>query len=209
MPNFKVVVSDPKSRKAYQKEVDQGQSGLIGKKIGEKVSGDNLGLAGYELEITGGSDKEGFPMRRDVEGTVRKRILLSHPPGFHAKIQGQRKRKSVRGNTVSPDISQINAKVVKTGSKKLDELIGAKPKEAKEEKPEVKKEEPEKAKPEEKAKPPEEKKVEEKPKEGKPEEEKPEAEKAEEKMGVKPLEKAEEKVKEEKEPTEAKKPEKK
>lgn len=192
MPNFKVVVSDPKSRKAYQKEVDQGQSGLIGKKIGEKVSGNNLGLAGYELEITGGSDKEGFPMRRDVEGTVRKRILLANPPGFHARIQGQRKRKSVRGNTVSPDISQINAKVVKTGSKKLDELIGAKAKEAKkEEKPEVKKEEPEKAKEEKKpaeAKPPEDKKA----------EEKPEAEKAEEKMGVKPLEEKEKEAKEEK-----------
>jgi small subunit ribosomal protein S6e len=193
MPNFKVVVSDPKSRKAYQKEADQGQSGLIGKKIGEKVSGNNLGLSGYELEITGGSDKEGFPMRRDVEGAVRKRILLAYPPGFHAKIQGQRKRKSVRGNTISPDISQINAKVVKAGPKTLDELIGTKPKEAekaKEAKPEEKKEE--------EAKPAE--KKEEKPKEeAKPaEEEKPEAEKAEEKMGVKPLEKAEEKAREEK-----------
>lgn len=211
MPNFKVVVSDPKSRKAYQKEVDQGQSGLIGKKIGEKVSGNNLGLSDYELELTGGSDKEGFPMRKDVEGTARKKVLLANAPGFHAKIQGQRKRKSVRGNTISPDISQINAKVVKAGAKTLDELIGAKPKEAKEEKAEGKKEEakPAEAKPEAEKK--EEKPAEEKPKEKEPEEkpkeEKPEAEKAEEKMGVKPLEKAEEKAKEEKK-KEAEKPEK-
>ena len=83
MANFKIVISDPKTRKAYQKEVDETHSGLAGKKLGDMVSGSSLGLVGYELEITGGSDKQGFPMRRDVEGTVRKKILIALPPGFH------------------------------------------------------------------------------------------------------------------------------
>jgi len=196
--NFKLVISDPKSKKAYQKETDQKQTGLIGKKIGEKVSGNSLGLSGYELEITGGSDRQGFPMRRDVEGLMRKRILLSLPPGFHPKLRGQRKRKSVRGNTISAQISQVNLKVVTYGKENLDKLLGVK------EKPKEKKEEAEKkeAKPEEKPKETKEakpKEKEEEKKEEKPEKvEKPEKEerKPEEKMGIKELEKAEKEAKE-------------
>jgi len=137
MANFKIVISDPKARKAYQKEIDQAQSGLMGKKIGDKFSGNHLGLAGYELEVTGGSDKEGFPMRRDMEGPGRKKILLSHPPGFHPASKGRRKRKSIRGNTISPQISQINAKIVTYGAKSIEEGLGVK-KEHKEEKKEEK-----------------------------------------------------------------------
>ncbi len=118
---FKLVISDPKTRKSYQKEVSG--EGIIGKKIGEKFSGSVAGLEGYELQVTGGSDKDGFPMRKDVEGSVRKKILLSGPPGFHAAIEGQRKRKSIRGNTVSDDLAQVNAKVVKEGKNKLEKLF--------------------------------------------------------------------------------------
>ncbi len=128
---FKIVLSDPKSRKAYQKDADETGSGLAGKKLGETVTGDFLGLTGYELQITGGSDKDGFPMRRDMEGIGRKKALLSSGPGFHPKIKGQRKRKSIRGNTVSAQIAQINMKIVKHGEKSVEELLGVKPKEKK------------------------------------------------------------------------------
>jgi small subunit ribosomal protein S6e len=149
--NFKIVVSDPKERKAYQKEVDQKASGLIGRKIGEIAPGDLLGLNGYKLEITGGSDKQGFPMRRDIEGTVRKKVLLSTPPGFHPERKGQRKRKSVRGNTISTEIVQVNMKIVEYGKKPVAELFGVKKEEAKESKEEAKPEkEAEKEKPVEK-----------------------------------------------------------
>ncbi|MBI4020685.1 MAG: 30S ribosomal protein S6e [Candidatus Aenigmarchaeota archaeon] len=183
MATFKVVISDPKSRKAYQKELDQDASGFLGKRIGENVPGLPLGLDGYALQITGGSDKEGFPMRHDVAGTARKRLVLSSPPGYHAERRGQRKRKSIRGNTVSADIVQINAKVVEYGKNGLDEAFG------KAEKAETKTEH--KAD----AKPAEAKKAEKPaaPKEHKPEVAKSEdaatkAEAAEKKMGVKKLE---------------------
>lgn len=200
--NFKLVISDPKSKKAYQKEIDQKQTGLIGKKIGDKVSGNSLGLAGYELEITGGSDRQGFPMRRDVEGLARKGVLLSMPPGFHPKLRGQRKRKSVRGNTISSEISQVNVKVTTYGKDSLGKLLGVKekPKKVEEKKPE----EPKKPEKEEEIKT-EEKEPKEEPKEERKEakpEEKPaetkeeKSEKAEEKMGVKDLEKAESEAKE-------------
>jgi len=133
--NFKVVISDPKTKKAYQKEIDQNASNLLGKKIGHKFSGNILGLTGYELEITGGSDKQGFPMRKDVDGMVRKKILISLPPGFHPKIKGQRKRKSICGNTVSANIAQINAKISGYGQKSIEEHMGIK-KESKEPKEE-------------------------------------------------------------------------
>ena len=189
MANFKVVISDPSSKKAYQKEIDQGQSGLLGKKVGEKAQGSSLGLAGYEVEVTGGSDKDGFPMRPDVDGPGRKKVILTSPPGYHPAKFGKRKRKSVRGNTISMDISQVNVKVVKAGSKKLEELIGAKAKkeDGKEKPAEEKKEE---------AKPAEKPDAEAKAGEGKdagkadvkPSEEKPDATKAEGKMGIKKLE---------------------
>lgn len=184
MPTVKIVVSNPKTKKAIQKEFEEPQAVFLGKKIGDKVSADSIGLAGYELEITGGSDKEGFPMRKDIEGQSRKRIILSSPPGYHPDREGKRKRKSVRGNTISADIVQINTKIAKAGQKPAEELWGIKPKE----KP---KEEKKEAKPEAKA---EEKKAEQKEehkkadKEEKPAKPAETAEKAEAKMGVKKVE---------------------
>ena len=200
---FKLVVSDPKTKKTYQKEVSQKESGLLNRKIGERVKGDFLGLAGYEIEITGGSDKQGFPMRPDIQGAARKKILLTGGPGFHPKQKGERKRKSVRGNVISEEIIQVNAKIVKYGAKKLEQIFGKKEEKPKEEKrPEEKKpkekpaepekkepEKPKEVKPEEKAEekkeeaPGEEKKTEEKPAE--PEKKEPEKPEEEQKEGEK------------------------
>jgi len=125
MVEFKVVISDPKTGRAYQVELSDPQANVfIGKKIGERVDGDAIGLPGYVLEITGGSDKDGFPMRRDLPGPGRRKILLSGSPGFHPTRKGMRKRKTVVGNTISPNIVQINTKIVERGRKKIEELFG-------------------------------------------------------------------------------------
>jgi small subunit ribosomal protein S6e len=138
MANFKFVVSDPETKKAYQIEIDQNRAmNIIGKKIGDEFDASFLGLNGYILKITGGTDKDGFPMHPAVKGPGRKRTLLSQPPGFHPKLKGQRKRKTVRGNTISLDIVQINCKVVKKGEKSLEDILGKK-EEKKEEKVEEK-----------------------------------------------------------------------
>ncbi len=124
MANFQFIVSDPKTRKAYKIEIDQTKAtGLIGKTIGGKFNGDILGLSGYEVQITGGTDKDGFPMHPQVHGPGRKKVVLAHPPGFHPKMKGQRKRKMVRGNTISADIVQINCKVVKAGTRPIEQII--------------------------------------------------------------------------------------
>ncbi len=122
---MKLVVADPETGKTYQKELDKNQEKVLyGLKIGDKVKGDQLGLAGYELVITGGSDRDGFPMRADLHGTGRKRVLLSSGPGFYPKRKGERRRKTIRGNTIAEDIAQVNTKVTKKGEKSLEEVMG-------------------------------------------------------------------------------------
>lgn len=139
MAAFKFVISESQTKKSFQKEVDQAKAiSLVGKKIGDEFTGDIIDLSGYSLQITGGTDKDGFPMLSSVKGPGRKRVLLSGPPGFYPKLKGQRKRKTVRGDTISQDIMQINLKVVKKGEKPLEELVPMKPKEKKEEKVETK-----------------------------------------------------------------------
>ncbi len=127
MADFKIVVSDPKTRRSYSIVVDQDKAaGIIGKRIGEQFNGSILGLSNYELQITGGTDKDGFPMLPSVHGVVKKKAVLSHPPGYRPEMKGERRRKTVRGNTISRDIVQINCKVTKEGSKPLEESLGKK-----------------------------------------------------------------------------------
>lgn len=122
----KLVISDPESGRAYNIELDEAKAKIfIGKKIGEVVDISPIGLAGYKVEITGGTDKDGFPMRKDVHGRGRVRVLLSSPPCYKPKEKGVRRRKTVRGNEISPDIVQINVKIVKKGKKSIEEVFGA------------------------------------------------------------------------------------
>lgn len=124
MVEFKVVVNDVKNGKSYQVPVaGHHANSLVGKKIGDEVDGIFISLPGYKLQITGGTDKDGFAMRRDLPGISRRRLLLSEGLGFKPKENGMRKKKSVKGNTVNLDIVQINMKVVKYSSKPIDKLI--------------------------------------------------------------------------------------
>ena len=122
---MKVVVADPKQGKCYQIEVDSTKSKpFFGMKIGNEFDGSLVGLTGFKLQITGGTDSDGFPMRKDVHGMERKRILLSGGPGFIAQEKGERMKKTIRGNTISEDIAQLNAKVLEYGSKGIAEVLG-------------------------------------------------------------------------------------
>ncbi len=88
--------------KAWQVVVDDKvASKLLGLKIGDEIDGSIVGLSNVKLRITGGSDATGIPMRPDVPGPVKKRVLLSGPPGFHPRLKGERRRKVVRGNVIS------------------------------------------------------------------------------------------------------------
>lgn len=121
---MKLVVSDPKTGRTVQVDVPEDKRLLLsGKKLGEEVSGDDFGLAGYALKLTGGSDNSGFPMRQSISGTRKVKSLVSTGPGFNPKRHGERRKKMFRGNTYSVDITQVNAIVSKQGAKSLDEMF--------------------------------------------------------------------------------------
>jgi small subunit ribosomal protein S6e len=124
MVEFKAVINDVKTGKSYQATVaGHHANSLIGKKIGDVVDGIFVSLPGYKLTIAGGSDKDGVPMRSDLPGVRRKNILLTNGIGFDAPQDGMRRRKLVRGNTVSPETTQINLTITTAGSKAVEELL--------------------------------------------------------------------------------------
>jgi small subunit ribosomal protein S6e len=128
MADFKVVLSDPKTGRAYNVAASGGAANaLTGRKIGDEIDGGALGLQGYRMKITGGSDRNGTPARKDLPISGRKKILLAGGLGFKPLMDGQRRRKSMRGSEIGPDFVQINASVVAYGDKSLEELF---PKEA-------------------------------------------------------------------------------
>lgn len=121
---FKLVISDPESKTAIQYELDDAKTNaLIGKNVGDIIEGDVIGLPGYKLKITGGSDTSGFPIRPDVHGSGKKRILIHGPPGFKPDRKGIARRKTVRGRELSSAISQVNLRIEEKGGTPLEELI--------------------------------------------------------------------------------------
>ena len=106
-------------------EIDEKKSRLFeGKTIGESINGGLIGFPNYEFEITGGSDASGFPMRKDVHGPVKKRILVSKKGiGYKPIRKGEKRRKMVRGNEITFDMTLINLKVLKYGETELFKTI--------------------------------------------------------------------------------------
>jgi small subunit ribosomal protein S6e len=124
MADFQVVVGDDDGT-TYSFDVEgQDANRFIGRSIGEAVDGGAVGLPGYELEITGGSDTAGRPMRADVSGPGTAEVLLEGGVGFDPTVEGERKRVTVRGAEISDDTRQINASVVARGDQSIEELLG-------------------------------------------------------------------------------------
>ncbi|MCX6707385.1 MAG: 30S ribosomal protein S6e [Candidatus Woesearchaeota archaeon] len=141
--DIKIVISDPKTGKSVQRELkDDSVNPVMGLKIGDALKGDSVGLEGFEFKITGGSDNAGFPMRKDVPGTGRKKILGIKGIGVNNKMKyrgkdmkglrtmnGMRTRKTVAANIIYAGTAQINLMITKSGK---ENIFPEKPKEAKE-----------------------------------------------------------------------------
>ena len=125
MADFQVVVGDPDEGTTYAVDVDgQDANRFVGRSVGETVDGDAVGLGGYELEITGGSDTSGRPMREDVGGTETAAVLLEGGVGFDPTVDGEQKRVTVRGAEISDETRQINAKIVGRGEESVEDVLG-------------------------------------------------------------------------------------
>ena len=118
MVKFKVIVSDPEVGTSKTIEVEETRAApFIGRKIGETLDGAVLDLPAHKLQITGGSDRDGIPMRANVHGGVRRNVVLSGGVGFKPHDKGERKRKAVRGNVITDEIAQINTKIIEKPKK--------------------------------------------------------------------------------------------
>ncbi|MBP1986308.1 30S ribosomal protein S6e [Halolamina salifodinae] len=113
MAELKLVVSDPDTGNTYQTDVDgQDANRFLGRSLGDEVEGDVVGLSASTLELTGGSDAAGRPMRADVSGSDLKQLLLEGGVGFNPEKDGERCRITVRGAEFSEESAQVNAKVI-------------------------------------------------------------------------------------------------
>jgi small subunit ribosomal protein S6e len=109
LTNFKLTVSDVNGKSITKELKDSDANTLLGLQLGNETDASIVGLQG-KLKLTGGSDKSGVPMRKDIHGSARKYVLLSKGIGLQTAEIGQRARKLMRGNTVSEEIYQINCK---------------------------------------------------------------------------------------------------
>jgi small subunit ribosomal protein S6e len=91
---------------------------FMDKRMGQEVPGDSVGdeFKGYIFKITGGNDKQGFPMKQGVLHPTRVRLLLSKGHScYRPRRTGERKRKSVRGCITGNDLAVLALAVVKQG----------------------------------------------------------------------------------------------
>ena len=125
MAEFTVAVADPDDGTTYQVDVDgQDANRFVGREIGEEVEGGAVGLSGATLEITGGSDDTGRPMREDVRGTQLAEVLLDGGTGFEPTREGERRRVTVRGREINDETRQINVRIAAAGGADPADVFG-------------------------------------------------------------------------------------
>ena len=126
MATFTVVVGDPETGLAHQLEAEgQDANRFIGKSIGEEVDGSAVGLDGYTLEITGGSDNAGRPHNKTVAGSRLQEVLMKErQTGYKPGRDGERRRITARGREMSDETAQINVTVAEAGDESIESRRG-------------------------------------------------------------------------------------
>ncbi|EZG61134.1 40S ribosomal protein S6 [Gregarina niphandrodes] len=124
---MKLNVSSPEHGKVVTVDIDDEKLLLpfYEKRIGAEVPADTLGdqWKGYVLRVTGGNDKQGFPMMQGVLTNHRVRLLLRKGmPCFRERRKGAARRKSVRGCIVASDLSALNLTIAKKGDNVIENL---------------------------------------------------------------------------------------
>merc|ERR1711959_628549 len=113
-----IACSETGAQKAIDVEDDKKLLPFFDKRMAQEVDGDSLGdeFVGYRFRITGGNDKQGFPMMQGVLSPERVRLLLTKGSKcYRQRRTGEKKRKSVRGCIVNHNLSVLNLLVVKRG----------------------------------------------------------------------------------------------
>jgi small subunit ribosomal protein S6e len=109
LPTFKVVISDAKTGKSEVLEAKDATAQLfMGRRLGDTIDLTAVGQ-NYKVKVTGGSDKAGFPMRADILGGGKRYVLLTEGVGFRNAVEGEKRRKLVRGSLINDEVYQLNA----------------------------------------------------------------------------------------------------
>merc|ERR1711924_238316 len=121
---MKLNISWPETGAQKSIDIDDDKKLLpfFDKRVSQEVGLDSLGdeFAGYRARITGGNDKQGFPMMQGVLTPDRVRLLLRKGSKcYRQRRTGEMKRKSVRGCIVSQELSVLNFVIVKKGEAEL------------------------------------------------------------------------------------------
>jgi len=124
---MKLNIANPATgaQKLIDLEDDRRSRVFMEKRMAQEVSADSLGdeWKGYVFRITGGNDKQGFPMKQGVLLPHRVRLLLADGHScYRARRDGERKRKSVRGCIVNSDIAVLSVVIVKQGDNEIPGL---------------------------------------------------------------------------------------
>jgi len=118
---MKINIASPATGMQKVLEIDDEKrlQNLYERRMAQEIDGGVLGeeFAGYTMRITGGNDKQGFPMRQGVLTNTRVRLLMHKGhKGYRQRRAGERKRKSIRGCIVGQDIAVLNLSVVTQGA---------------------------------------------------------------------------------------------
>ncbi|KAF6240742.1 hypothetical protein HO173_001415 [Letharia columbiana] len=124
---MKLNISYPANgtQKLVEIEDERKLRSFMEKRMGQEVPGDGVSpeFKGYVFKITGGNDKQGFPMKQGIMHPTRVRLLLGAGHScYRPRRTGERKRKSVRGCIVAMDLAVLALSVIKQGEEEIPGL---------------------------------------------------------------------------------------
>jgi len=124
---MKVNIHNPMTgmQKLVEIEEDKKLMPFYDKRMAAEVPGDSLGdeFKGYMFRIGGGNDKQGFPMKQGILTNNRVRLLFKKGMScYRERRKGCRKRKSVRGCIVGPDLAVLSLVMTRKGAEELPGL---------------------------------------------------------------------------------------
>jgi len=113
------------AQKSIELDDEKKLRALYERRMAQEVEGELLGdeFKGYVFKITGGNDKEGFPMKQGVLTNTRVRLLMGKDTTcYRPRRSGERRRKSVRGCIVGADLAVVQLVIVKKGEEEIPGL---------------------------------------------------------------------------------------